>query len=126
MMFSIVRKMLAIGKALAPDHIARDADPNTPPMAFSTRQRFLATTESLKGVATCCPTALHVTVTSAPPAVVVLAFIQHRDPLIVPIFVATYTTAEVNVLAAINIPATPEIVRATRPWARAPINSRVS
>ncbi|KAJ7180351.1 hypothetical protein C8R43DRAFT_398559 [Mycena crocata] len=90
-MFSIiVRKVLDMGGSfLFPP---RTTDSDAPP---KTRQRTRSRTRSLKGMATCRPHPLLVTVTtSASHNLSAAAVIQNKDATIVPVFVATHTTTE--------------------------------
>ncbi|KAJ6538566.1 hypothetical protein DFH09DRAFT_1283378 [Mycena vulgaris] len=93
-MFSIIRKMLAIGKSLATGYIARATDLDAPLVASPTRQTTWTTwtAESLKGMATCHTKSLLVTVHVVPRALTALALILHKDPDAVPVFVATHIT----------------------------------
>ncbi|KAJ7044585.1 hypothetical protein C8F04DRAFT_590976 [Mycena alexandri] len=103
-MFSIVRKMLAIGNVLA---TARDCEPNAPTTHPKTRQRTRSrrsrastVKDSLKGVPTCHGHTLLVTVTAAPHIHDVLAAATCiRDPAVIPVFVLKHITIEQNVLA---------------------------
>ncbi|KAJ7781002.1 hypothetical protein B0H16DRAFT_1447569 [Mycena metata] len=103
-MFSIVRKVLAIGNVLA---TARDADPNAPTTHPTTRQRTRtrrsrASTvqDSLKGVPTCHGQTLLVTVTAAPHIHDVLAAATClRNSVLLPVFVLKHITIEQNALA---------------------------